>query len=276
VGVNTASNQVSVLLGNGDGTFRTAQSFFPSGDAQNPAFIVTGDFNGDGKPDLATTNYQFLSIYLGKGDGTFGLPTNYHLGFGLGAPLVADLNKDNKLDLVVSIPSCSSSCPPSGFAVLFGKGDGTFQRPVYYNLGPLTGASGVPYLSSGDVNADGALDIVGLAYTPGFALLTDELTSVMSIAGTRIHLSSSPNPSKSGQPVTFTATVTPGLPGYAGPTGKVKFQLGAKVLTAPLKQGRARVVYAFPAKGTYKVQANYLGDVNYLNHTSTVLLQQVR
>src|SRR6266700_2147560 len=67
---NYNSKSVAVLLGNGDGTFRTPLSFLV-GNA--PAFVAVGDFNGDGKPDLVVANHNdnTISVELGNGDGTF-------------------------------------------------------------------------------------------------------------------------------------------------------------------------------------------------------------
>jgi hypothetical protein len=257
VGINSRAGGISVLLGNGDGTFQPPQTFFP---AIGPVFVASGDFNGDGLWDLVTTNYKSLSIYLSNGDGTFKTPINYSFGDGLGPPVIADLNKDGKLDIVVGIGGCP--CAPYGLVVLFGNGDGTFQKPVSYNTLPLTS------LALGDVNNDGALDILGMA--------SDELTSVMSTAGTHVSLTSSPNPSKPGQPVTFTATVTAGLIGYGTPTGKVEFKSGSDHVFVQLNQGKAKFTYAIPSKGTYKVEAPYLGDQNFLPNVSPVLVQQVQ
>src|SRR5437773_2015232 len=73
---NYGSNNVSVLLGNGDGTFQPAQSFPTAG--MNPVTVAVGDFNGDGRPDLAVTNGANttsgavpgnLAVLLGNGDG---------------------------------------------------------------------------------------------------------------------------------------------------------------------------------------------------------------
>jgi hypothetical protein len=257
VGINSQSGGISVLLGNGNGTFQAPQTFYP---AIGPVFVASGDFNNDGLWDLVTTNYRSLSIYLSNGDGTFHNPTNYSFGDGLGPPIVADLNKDGKLDIVVGVGGCP--CPPFGLVVLFGNGDGTFQKPIHYDTLPFSS------LAFGDVNNDGALDILGMAGN-------DELTSVISTAGTHITLTSSPNPSKVGQPVTFTATVTAGLPGYGAPTGKVEFQWGGHHVAVGLKQGKAKLTYAFQTKGEYKVEAPYLGNLEFLPNGSPVLVQQV-
>ena len=67
---NWDDTTVTILLGNGDGTFTAATT---SPEIDSPTSVTVGDFNGDGKADLAVTcgNFNFLAIFLGKGDGTF-------------------------------------------------------------------------------------------------------------------------------------------------------------------------------------------------------------
>jgi hypothetical protein len=84
--------------------------------------VVTADFNGDGKLDLAVTDNSF-SVLLGNGDGTFQKPVNYSYT-GLGIPIAtADFNGDGKADLVIANES-------TGISVFLGNGDGTFQAPI--------------------------------------------------------------------------------------------------------------------------------------------------
>src|SRR5438874_6702986 len=68
---NFDSNTISVLLGNGDGTFRAAPTVAAGA---SPFAVAGGDFNGDGRPDLADRNSvaKGMWVVLGKGDGTFG------------------------------------------------------------------------------------------------------------------------------------------------------------------------------------------------------------
>jgi hypothetical protein len=116
-----------------------------------PYQIVVGDFNNDGKLDVAVANNHdnTVSIYLGHGDGTFGTPNTYAVGNGPLGLAASDLNHDGKLDLVVANNSDAT------VGVLIGNGDGTFQNEVTYAAG-----NGPYAISVGDFDRDGFLDIV--------------------------------------------------------------------------------------------------------------------
>jgi hypothetical protein len=126
-----------------------------------PVSVAAGDFNGDGQLDLAVLyqNSNKISILLGKPDGTFGSPTDVAIpATGILGPksiVAADFNKDGKLDLAVALGTTGSlQSLSSGFAVLLGNGDGTFQTAVEY----ATSLDAVS-LASADFNGDGVPDI---------------------------------------------------------------------------------------------------------------------
>ena len=123
-------------------------------DGYPPNDLAAGDFNGDGKTDLAVLNANpYVSIFRGKGDGSFEAPTNALVGGGA-AIAVGDLNNDGKLDLVFA-GSNTNNTPYGDVKVLLGKGDGTFQAPVSYpSGGDCTGR-----LAVADLNGDGSLDV---------------------------------------------------------------------------------------------------------------------
>ena len=140
---NQADNTVSILLGNGDGTFQRHTDYATGATAQ---IVTTGDFNADGNLDLAVTTdgSNAVSILLGNGDGTFPTHVEYATD-GTFHITIADLNGDGKLDLAVQGVSLN---------VLLGHGDGSFPTHVEYAVG-----SGPAGIAIGDFNGDGRLDL---------------------------------------------------------------------------------------------------------------------
>src|SRR5205814_2046939 len=92
---------VSILLGDGTGNFSAAANF---GSGNDPISVAVGDFNGDGKQDLAVANYATndVSILLGNGDGSFQLAVNFGVGSAARSVAVGDFNGDGKQDLAVA------------------------------------------------------------------------------------------------------------------------------------------------------------------------------
>ena len=157
---------VSVLLGNGDGTFQAAQNYLSDGVFAYAAGV--GDWNGDGKLDLAVVDQcqssencsGSFTLLLGNGDGTFQVPPNYASGgYDADSVIAADLNRDGKLDLVVSSLCQSANCAHGNngtVSVLLGNGDGTFQQAHDY----ASGGFGASSVAIGDFNGDGNPDVV--------------------------------------------------------------------------------------------------------------------
>ncbi len=167
-----ANGTVSVLLGNGDGTFRTAVSYDSGGDWSSS--VAVADVNGDGRPDVVVANLctgsfcasesggssGTVGVLLGNGDGTFRTAVTYP-GYAPISVAVADVSGDGKPDIVVA------NCGPSmtfvdcsrntlGVMVLLGNGDGTFQPARTYGSG-----GGYSYsVAVADVNGDGKPDVV--------------------------------------------------------------------------------------------------------------------
>jgi Ca2+-binding RTX toxin-like protein len=140
---------VSIRLGTGNGSFSDPINF---GEGTDPKSIAAGDFNGDGKLDLATAsaNSNNLSMLLGDGTGSFSTPVNV---INSGASLdvtTADLNGDGKLDLVSSNGESTNN-----ISVLLGDGIGNFSAPVNFSAG-----TGNHFITIADLNGDGKLDLV--------------------------------------------------------------------------------------------------------------------
>jgi hypothetical protein len=151
----SCSGWVTVLLGNGDGTFTPTQTNSPT--AVNPHSIVVADFNGDGKMDLAVANEyplsggggsSILTILLGNGDGTFTAAPSPAAGCRPWSVAAADFNGDGIPDLAFG-----SACGGT-ISLLLGVGDGTFSPSVTLEINGIGGVVVV-----GDFNGDGNADL---------------------------------------------------------------------------------------------------------------------
>ncbi len=151
--VIVVTQQIAVLLGNGDGTFG-APAFY-STQAETPENLVVADFNADGFLDVAVTNDndETVGIFLGNGDGTFKPVIKSFANFSPLTLVAGDFNKDSKLDLTVS-PQLESY-----ISVLLGNGDGTFANPTEFQVG----INPSPLLTA-DFNRDGNLDLAIMNY----------------------------------------------------------------------------------------------------------------
>jgi hypothetical protein len=206
---NNGTSSMSILLGNGDGTFQVPSIVaLPS----QGTSIAAGDFNGDGKIDLAHASVSgSVDILLGNGDGTFRTPLTYSTGSVLASLVtLGDFNGDGRTDLALS--------GGGKLIILLGNGDGTFQPPVSYAV--VYGGQGVLV---GEFNGDGRTDIAGIGGA-SVSLLLGTMVSVTPTAGTPQSTTiTRPFPTQlqvtvkdSGNPVSgATVTFTPPSPTFA-------------------------------------------------------------
>lgn len=303
------TSSVAILLGNGNGTLQAAQ-FFQGG--PNATSLVSGDFNGDSKLDLAVANAgnaNSASILLGNGNGTFAAGTSFVTGTTSSFVVTGDFNGDSKLDLAVS------NFASDNVSIALGNGNGTFGAATNFAVG-----DGPTALAIGDFNQDGKLDLASINnqgsdtslllgngngtfgtavdYLSGAEgvsgsvgdfngdkvsdiLVANEAAAnvavLLDIKGTTTTLTSSANPSTFFQTITLTATVTPATTGVGIPNGQVTFLNGTTNLgTAALNaQGVATLQVNTLPVGTHSLTAVYQGATEFNTSTSAALTQTV-
>ena len=146
---NQTANTVSLLAGNGDGTFQPKVDLKTG---NGPAAVVAAaiNTNNNNNLDLIVANHadNTLSVFLGNGDGTFQAPTTIPTGGGPSAIATGDFNGDGKIDLAVTNQTDNT------VSIFLGNGDGTFQARVDDAVG-----NGPVWVSAADFNGDGILDL---------------------------------------------------------------------------------------------------------------------
>ena len=290
---NYYDNNLTILLGNGDGTFTAAAS---PDTGIYPDWVTVGDFNGDGKADLAVTNSysQTVSILLGTGNGTFTPAPTLTAGSNPDSVAVADFNLDGIEDLAVS------SSNSDAVTLYLGKGDGTFTKAsTAYGNAPYSvvvgdfGSTGIPDLAAAESGNDEVLVLLNQAGTSASALLTGIAVPgggmhgiTFSYPGNGEYYSSSANPvlltgtpiatktaltitpvtATVAQTVQLCATVTPASVGGLKPTGTVSYYAG----TVALGSATPGAVFSttFSTAGVRTITAKYSGDPNFVTSTS--------
>jgi acetyl esterase/lipase len=149
---DSGSNDVAIFLGNGNGTFRLAETITVG---RTPSFVTVGDFNGDGIPDLAVADSgsNEVSILLGHGDGSFDLPHSYSVGKNPQAIAVGHFTGQGSTDLAVANKDSNN------VSILLGNGDGTFHPGATLAVGGAATS-----VVAADFNGDGNQDLTVTVY----------------------------------------------------------------------------------------------------------------
>ncbi len=254
---NYGSSSITILLGNGDGTFTQATGS-PITVGSGPSSIAVGDFANNGKLDLAVTNFgtSTVTILLGAGDGTFTQATGspYTVGTNPTSVAVGDFNRDGNLDLAVANYSSSN------ISVLTGNGSGGFtvqSSPPATGAGPITVVAGDGTALS-STQLDATANVPGtFVYNPAAGTIPADGSDTLSVTFT---------PTDTTDYNSATATVTLAVEGFtltttAGGTTSQTVAAGAAArfnfIVSPV--GSARLVSAvtlslsgLPAGATYK------------------------
>jgi Bacterial Ig-like domain (group 3)/FG-GAP-like repeat/Chitobiase/beta-hexosaminidase C-terminal domain/NHL repeat len=169
-GSSFTSDSLSVLLGNGDGTFGNAVDYaIPNG----PGAPTIADLRQDGKQDVILNGgytSQETQVLLGNGDGTLQTAVSYQSGALGGTTVIGDFNDDGKLD--IAVPVDNENVGIAYINVLPGNGDGTFG--TFYSAAGST--SGINGLVAGDFNGSGLLSFAGSTEDAGAAVNLANLT----------------------------------------------------------------------------------------------------
>ena len=260
--------QLSVALGNGDGTFSTSASVLQSYVVSN---ISIADINNDGKADLVVSAEEVqgsdvstggILTMIGNGDGTFNSPSLIGGGNFFDGIQTADVNNDGNLDIVASLFNYTGQAVNYyGMVTLLGYGNGQFAAP--YNSLESVGSTNV---IAGHFVSDGAFDVI-TSSSVGTALFVGQ-------GGSSLALSTSSASINFGAAETLTATLTTSMTGRPAATGTVSFYDGTMLLgTATLSSGKATFPVTTLVAGTHKVNATYSGDSNFnpsTSNTSTI------
>jgi hypothetical protein len=268
---NSVAGATYLYIGNGNGTLKAAQTV--NGGA-NPSAVAIADMNGDSKADLVVSGSSsittgYVQVLLNNGSGGFTQAKVAATDDAFPASVaVGDLDQDGHPDVVLS-----GCCGQAFSFILHGVGDGSFDQNASGDLQLSNSTTQVKLI---DVNNDKALDFVALANGLALEVMLHYSAAVPVTAPTNTALAASASTITVGQPVTFTATVTP-QSGTAIPTGSVTFFDGATAIgTSPLNgSGVATLMTSSLAQGAHRVTGTYGGDMSFTASSSSAVAVQV-
>jgi len=259
---------IDLLTGNGDGTFSAANSVYSN---YLVSWVIAGDYNQDGKPDLilfdegeftdigysGSLDTAGIILLPGNGDGTFDASSQLGLGNQFLNGVLTDVNHDGIPDIVTSFYSSDTqSTTYFGLTTLLGTGKGSFAPPV----NALDGA-GAEYTVVGNFSNDNSTGAVaGTGEGPAFFLGRGGSSFALTTSGSSIVF---------GQSETLTAALTATLASQPAPTGTVSFYDGTTLLgTATVSDTTATYTTSSLAVGSHSITAVYSGDSSFNPNTS--------
>jgi len=171
---NSIGNSISVLIGNGDGSFITPQTLYSTGSSQHPYHVTTGDMDLDGNIDIVTAGTMGIVTFYGNGDGTFAAADVYYFAQSALDVVVADFDHDGYLDIATSHTVIDS------VGIHINNHDSTYTTH-FVQVG-----NGSVSLALGNLDGDNWIDmLVGCSQGTVWNLKNDQAGSFI---GTEVHI----------------------------------------------------------------------------------------